>query len=85
MEINKTSAQKLDNNVQIAQATTTKPAVKTAEGTSFKDAVSMMSDIDVANNAKTDVKPANVTETASKNADATKDFKFISTTENKTF
>ncbi len=84
MEINKTSAQKLDNNVQIAQATTTKPAVKTAEGTSFKDAVSMMSDIDVANNAKTDVKPANVTETASKNADATKDFKFISTTENKT-
>ena len=84
MEINKTSAQKLDNNVQIAQATTTKPAVKTAEGTSFKDAVSMMSDIDVANNAKTDVKPANVTETAGKNADATKDFKFISTTENKT-
>ena len=84
MEINKTSAQKLDNNVQIAQATTTKPAVKTAEGTSFKDAVSMMSDIDVANNTKTDVKPANVTETAGKNADATKDFKFISTTENKT-
>ena len=33
MEINKTSAQKLDNNVQVAQATTTKPAVKTAEGT----------------------------------------------------
>ena len=84
MEINKTSAQKLDNNVQVAQATTTKPAVKTAEGTSFKDAVSMMSDIDVANNTKTDVKPANVTETAGKNADATKDFKFISTTENKT-
>ena len=84
MEINKTSARKLDNNVQVAQATTTKPAVKTAEGTSFKDAVSMMSDIDVANNTKTDVKPANVTETAGKNADATKDFKFISTTENKT-
>lgn len=84
MEINKTSAQKLDNNVQVAQATTTKPAVKTAEGTSFKDAVSMMSDIDVANNTKTDIKPANTTETASKNADATKDFKFISTTENKT-
>ena len=84
MEINKTSAQKLDNNVQVAQATTTKPAVKTAEGTSFKDAVSMMADIDVANNTKTDIKPANTTETASKNADATKDFKFISTTENKT-
>ena len=84
MEINKTSAQKLDNNVQVAQATTTKPAVKTAEGTSFKDAVSMMADIDVANNTKTDIKPTNTTETAGKNADATKDFKFISTTENKT-
>lgn len=84
MEINKTSAQKLDNNVQVAQATTTKPAVKTAEGTSFKDAVSMMSDIEVANNTKTDIKPANTTETVGKNADAVKDFKFISTTENKT-
>ena len=84
MEINKTSAQKLDNNVQVAQATTTKPAIKTAEGTSFKDAVSMMSDIEVANNTKTDIKPANTTETVGKNADAVKDFKFISTTENKT-
>ena len=84
MEINKTSAQKIDNNVQVAQATTTKPAVKTAEGTSFKDAVSMMSDIDVANNAKTDVKPANTTETAGKTVNSTKDFQFISTTENKT-
>lgn len=84
MEINKTSAQKLDNNVQVAQATTTKPAIKTAEGTSFKDAVSMMSDIEVANNTKTDIKPANATETVGKNADAVKDFKFISTTENKT-
>lgn len=84
MEINKTSAQKIDNNVQVAQATTTKPAVKTAEGTSFKDAVSMMSDIDVANNAKTDVKPANTTETADKTVNSTKDFQFISTTENKT-
>ncbi|RAI12399.1 MAG: hypothetical protein DKM23_02550 [Candidatus Melainabacteria bacterium] len=84
MEINKTSAQKLDNNVQVAQATTTKPAIKTAEGTSFKDAVSMMSDIEVANNTKTDIKPANPTETVGKNADAVKDFKFISTTENKT-
>ena len=84
MEINKTSAQKLDNNVQVAQATTTKPAIKTAEGTSFKDAVSMMSDIEVANNTKTDIKPANTTETVGKNADAGKDFKFISTTENKT-
>lgn len=84
MEINKTSAQKLDNNVQVAQATTTKPAIKTAEGTSFKDAVSMMSDIEVANNTKTDIKPANSTETVGKNADAVKDFKFISTTENKT-
>ena len=84
MEINKTSAQKSDNNVQVAQATTTKPAVKTAEGTSFKDAVSMMSDIDVANNAKTDVKPANTTETAGKTVNSTKDFQFISTTENKT-
>lgn len=84
MEINKTSAQKIDNNVQLAQATTTKPAVKTAEGTSFKDAVSMMSDIDVANNAKTDVKPANTTETAGKTVNSTKDFQFISTTENKT-
>lgn len=84
MEINKTSAQKLDNNVQVAQATTTKPAIKTAEGTSFKDAVSMMSDIEVANNTKTDIKPANTTETFGKNADAVKDFKFISTTENKT-
>lgn len=84
MEINKTSAQKLDNNVQVAQATTTKPAIKTAEGTSFKDAVSMMSDIEVANNTKTDIKPTNTTETVGKNADAVKDFKFISTTENKT-
>ena len=84
MEINKTSAQKIDNNVQVAQATTTKPAVKTAEGTSFKDAVSMMSDIDAANNAKTDVKPANTTETAGKTVNSTKDFQFISTTENKT-
>lgn len=84
MEINKTSAQKLDNNVQVAQATTTKPAIKTAEGTSFKDAVSMMSDIEVANNTKTDIKPANATETVGNNADAVKDFKFISTTENKT-
>lgn len=84
MEINKTSAQKLDNNVQVAQATTTKPAIKTAEGTSFKDAVSMMSDIEVANNTKTDIKPGNATETVGKNADAVKDFKFISTTENKT-
>lgn len=84
MEINKTSAQKLDNNVQVAQATTTKPAIKTAEGTSFKDAVSMMSDIEVANNTKTDIKPANTTETVGKNAGAVKDFKFISTTENKT-
>lgn len=84
MEINKTSAQKIDNNVQVAQATTTKPAVKTAEGTSFKDAVSMMSDIDVANNAKTDVKPANTTETAGKTVNSTKDFQFISTTEKKT-
>lgn len=84
MEINKTSAQKLDNNAQVAQATTTKPAIKTAEGTSFKDAVSMMSDIEVANNTKTDIKPANTTETVGKNADAVKDFKFISTTENKT-
>ena len=84
MEINKTSAQKIDNNVQVAQATTTKPAVKTAEGTSFKDAVSMMSDIDIANNAKTDVKPANSTETADKTVNSTKDFQFISTTENKT-
>lgn len=84
MEINKTSAPKIDNNVQVAQATTTKPAVKTAEGTSFKDAVSMMSDIDVANNAKTDVKPANTTETAGKTVNSTKDFQFISTTENKT-
>lgn len=84
MEINKTSAQKLDNNVQVAQATTTKPAIKTAEGTSFKDAVSMMSDIEVANNTKTDIKPTNATETVGKNADAVKDFKFISTTENKT-
>lgn len=84
MEINKTSAKKIDNNVQVAQATTTKPAVKTAEGTSFKDAVSMMSDIDVANNAKTDVKPANTTETAGKTVNSTKDFQFISTTENKT-
>jgi len=84
MEINKTSAQKLDNNVQVAQATTTKPAIKTAEGTSFKDAVSMMSDIEVANNTKTDIKPTNSTETVGKNADAVKDFKFISTTENKT-
>ena len=84
MEINKTSAQKIDNNVQVAQTTTTKPAVKTAEGTSFKDAVSMMSDIDVANNAKTDVKPANTTETAGKTVNSTKDFQFISTTENKT-
>lgn len=84
MEINKTSAQKLDNNVQVAQATTTKPAIKTAEGTSFKDAVSMISDIEVANNTKTDIKPANATETVGKNADAVKDFKFISTTENKT-
>ena len=84
MEINKTSVQKIDNNVQVAQATTTKPAVKTAEGTSFKDAVSMMSDIDVANNAKTDVKPANTTETAGKTVNSTKDFQFISTTENKT-
>ena len=84
MEINKTSAQKIDNNVQVAQATTTKPAVKTAEGTSFKDAVSMMSDIDVANNAKTDVKPTNTTETAGKTVNSTKDFQFISTTENKT-
>lgn len=84
MEINKTSAQKLDNNVQVAQATTTKPAIKTAEGTSFKDAVSMMSDIEVANNTKTDIKPTYTTETVGKNADAVKDFKFISTTENKT-
>lgn len=84
MEINKTSAQKLDNNVQVAQATTTKPAIKTAEGTSFKDAVSMMSDIEVANNTKTDIKPTNTTEIVGKNADAVKDFKFISTTENKT-
>lgn len=84
MEINKTSARKLDNNVQVAQATTTKPAIKTAEGTSFKDAVSMMSDIEVANNTKTDIKPTNTTETVGKNADAVKDFKFISTTENKT-
>lgn len=84
MEINKTSAQKLDNNVQVAQATTTKPAIKTAEGTSFKDAVSMMSDIEVANNTKTDIKPTNTTETVGKHADAVKDFKFISTTENKT-
>lgn len=84
MEINKTSAQKLDNNVQVAQATTTKSAIKTAEGTSFKDAVSMMSDIEVANNTKTDIKPTNTTETVGKNADAVKDFKFISTTENKT-
>lgn len=84
MEINKTSAQKLDNNVQVAQATTTKPAIKTAEGTSFKDAVSMMSDIEVANNTKTDIKPTNTTETVGKNADVVKDFKFISTTENKT-
>lgn len=84
MEINKTSAQKLDNNAQVAQATTTKPAIKTAEGTSFKDAVSMMSDIEVANNTKTDIKPTNTTETVGKNADAVKDFKFISTTENKT-
>lgn len=84
MEINKTSAQKLDNNVQVAQATTTKPAIKTAEGTSFKDAVSMMSDIEVANNTKADIKPTNTTETVGKNADAVKDFKFISTTENKT-
>ena len=84
MEINKTSAQKLDNNVQVAQATTTKPAIKTAEGTSFKDAVSMMSDIEVANSTKTDIKPTNTTETVGKNADAVKDFKFISTTENKT-
>lgn len=84
MEINKTSAQKLDNNVQVAQATTTKPAIKTAEGTSFKDAVSMMSDIEVANNTKTDINPTNTTETVGKNADAVKDFKFISTTENKT-
>lgn len=84
MEINKTSAQKLDNNVQVAQATTTKPAIKTAEGTSFKDAVSMMSDIEVANNTKTDIKPTNTTEPVGKNADAVKDFKFISTTENKT-
>ena len=84
MEINKTSAQKIDNNVQVAQATTTKPAVKTAEGTSFKDAVSMMSDIDAANNAKTDVKPANTTETVGKTVNSTKDFQFISTTENKT-
>lgn len=84
MEINKTSAAKLDNNAQVAQATTTKPAIKTAEGTSFKDAVSMMSDIEVANNTKTDIKPANTTETVGKNADAVKDFKFISTTENKT-
>ncbi len=83
MEINKTSTQKLDNNVQVAQTTTTKPAVKTAEGTSFKDAVSMMSDIDVANNVKTDVKPAN-TENADKTATSTKDFKFVSTTESKT-
>ena len=36
MEINKTSAQKLDNNVQVAQATTTKPAIKTAKW-SFKN------------------------------------------------
>lgn len=84
MEINKTAAQKLDNNVQVAQTTTTKPAVKTAEGTSFKDAVSMMSDLDVTNNVKTDVKPANTTEIANKTANSTKDFQFISTTENKT-
>lgn len=82
MEINKTSAQKLDNNVQVAQSTTTKPAVKTAEETSFKDAVSMMSDIDVANNSKVDTKPANTAETTN-TANSTKDFQFISTTENK--
>ena len=46
------------------------PAIKTAEGTSFKDAVSMMSDIEVANNTKTDIKPANTTETVGKNAES---------------
>lgn len=82
MEINKTTTQKLDNNVQIVQATTTKPAVKTSEGTTFKDAVSMISDIDVANNSKLDTKPANAAETTN-TANSTKDFQFISTTENK--